>query len=301
MHSSGAFLNSVLERARSLIEEPVVESQYNDSFLARQVIPPEYAIVLGALSLGMDNPIVMRLTVTITSGTAYWRLPPCVRQVWRLALVPVSGSPNLIKDFWPRGEDHPFGPGWRIEGREIVFDPPVTSDQTWSVWFVPSADVIPHVGTGTIQASGSEVVLSAAPSLGILDRRDQAYMGCTIRVLGTTTHEERVIQEYNPTTRVATLRSALTANTSGTATYEVAPLGWAALWDAVAIRTAIRLGAMRNASEKKLAVLEGLYNRALKAARDQLGNMQGRRTKGFERRSMDHPDYVEYPTTSMED
>lgn len=307
MHPSGSFIDTVLERARALAEEPTADSQYDDNFLVRQVVGPEFSNVMGLVSLGAENPFVMRLQVDVRAGTQYYELPPAVRQVWRLARR-IDGD-KLVSDFFPRGWAHPLGMGWNLEGRMLSFDPVPTRDETWYVWYIPSVDFTLHKGTGTVQESSANpplwprrtrIKLAASPSVGVLDRRNNAYVGAVLRIIQPgITWQERLIVAHDASAGKLTVdvripfEEANWPGHGGSVNYEIAPVGWQALWDAVAIRTAIRIGTMRNQSEKKLALLEGQFARSIKAIRDQLGNFQGRRGKGFDPNTPDNPDYID--------
>jgi hypothetical protein len=304
MHPDYTFLSTVIERARYLAEDPTADTQYSDAFLARQVIPAEYATVMNTVQLGMENPIVMRYSVDLADGTEYYTLPPSIRQIWRVGKIDDNGA--VTHDWYPRGEQSPMGKGWAIEGNMLTFNPIPSSAETWTIWAVPSADFMCHKGSGTLtnistttSELGHTVALASAPTLGLLDRRPNAYAGAVLRLVDDNMPiQERVIQSYNVSTRVATVRTPFESTgvvALGTATvkYEVAPYYWQGLWNAIAIRTAFQIGVARNLSEKKMGMLDGLYRHAIKTTRDQLGNMMGRRTKGFNMMTLDNVDFVQ--------
>lgn len=291
MHTSGSFLDSVIEYARFILEEPAGDTQYSDAFVARQIIPSTYDEVMNSIALGQENPILFRYTISLAASTEYYVLPPCVRQVWRLGKIDTNGA--VTHDWYPRGEFSPLGRGWSIEANTLAFSPIPSQAEDWTLWYVPSCDFMCHKGSGTVVGTARDTIdLAASPSLGILDQRPNAYAGAVLRVIHSgAPWQERVISSYDVATRRAVVRVpfATTGYPAAAAaiTYEIAPIAHLSLWKAIACRTAFNLGVARNVSEKKLALIDAEYRRALKAIRDRLGNIQGRRNKGFDRMSYD--------------
>lgn len=297
MHPSGSFLMTVIERARFLLEEPGGDTQYPDSFIARQVIPPEFATVMNSLALGQENPILFRMTISLVDGTEYYVLPPCVRQVWRLGKYD-SETGVITHDWYPRSDQSPMGKGWALEANTISFSPTPTSAEDWTLWYVPSSDYLCHQGSGTVSGSlRTSIVLASTPTLGILDQRPNAYVGAVLRVIHTgAPWQERVITSYDVATRTATVNIPFDSTgypaAAAAITYEIAPIAWQSLWATIALRVAFQLGVARNVSEKKLGLLDGLFNRSLKSIRDHLGNLQGRRPKSFNNQTYDNRDFT---------
>lgn len=67
--------------------------------------------------------------------------------------------------------------------------------------------------------------------------------------------------------------------------YEIAPLGAEALYEAIAARASMKLGAFRNISQAKRQAIQFEYASALKSITDNLANMQMRTGKSFDRGS----------------
>lgn len=296
MHSNGSFLYTVIEKARFLLEEPSADTILDD-FIARQVIPDAYEEVLNAVRLSQENPWLMRFTFSTVADTRYYPIPPGVEQVVQLvSLDDDSGDPAT--DWRPRHNLHPYGPGWRLEGNLIVFEPVPTEVEDWTLLFIPSGDVMLHYGSGTVVGSARTTIqLAAAPTLGLLDQRPNAYVGQVLRVLHSgCPWGEQVIESYDVATRQATVRLPFASTgypAAGNAiTYEIAPLGWRSLWTSVAHRATITVGTMRSKSEHQMNLYHALYNMSLKTVRDKLGNYLGRVCKSREIRTIDNDDFV---------
>ncbi len=295
MHTSGSALLTIIERARYLLEEPAGDTQYSDAFIARQIIPAEYTNVMNSIQLGQENPIVHTVTIPIVEGTSYYQLPPCIRQIWRLGKIDDEG--HITHDWFPRGDGSPIGKGWAIEGNMLSFRPIPQNDEDWILWFIPSVDYCPHKGDGTVIGSARTTIqLDTSPSIGIMDQRPNAYVGAVLRIINSgTPWQERIIDTHDVSTNRVTVKIPFDSTNYPSAatsiTYEIAPIGWQGLWNAIAIKVAFQMGVARNVSEKKLSLLDGQYRWAIKAIRDQLGNMQGRRTKGFDAMTFDSIDF----------
>lgn len=296
--STGSMIASVFDMARAIVEEPIGESQYDDAFLARQVLPACWTKVWNACRLGAQNPALIKFTFTATAGVEEVRLPPCIGQIWRVGKFN-STTGELTDDWRPDGEFHPWGPGWSIQQNMLTFRPyPVRTETDWAIWFVPSADALLHRGTGVAQSTTRlGVALDATPDIGLLDPRVNAYVGSVFRLINNTgvPVDERVIKTFTASTRVATWSLAFDSTnypaSGASVNYEIAPLGYNAVWDALSYKIAMWIGTARNISEKRMAFLAREYQESLKAARDVLGNYNLRRQWHVDWRNYDNPDY----------
>ncbi len=322
MHSSQSFLQTIIEQIRFYVEDVTTDAKYSNGFLAQNVIQPVTADILARLNLNQDNPIVIRHTIALRENVEYYQLPPTVQEVWRLALLDTNG--NVIRESYPRGAFHPAGPGWSLEGNTLAMRPFPQGGETVQIWYVPNQDVLFHTGTGYLQ--GDEFVLAGSPTLGLLDRRHNAYVGCMLRLIPATgLIQERIIRGYDAVNRVLYLRSpfdpefALEADSSGTLSswsgsstssaafttsgwsssgsvgyaqttlYEIAPPYISALWEAISLGCALKLGIARNIRPEKLQGLEREYKKAMKTIMDNLANLQMRTGKSFDKNTVDNP------------
>lgn len=296
MHSSGLFIKSVIEKVRLLLDVSEAD-KYTDDILSRQFIPAAYASLWQWLTMCQDNQLIFRQSVSLVAQQATYILPPCVGSVVRFGKR--NSTSGLIEADWRPQRDHsPFQRGWAIEGNELVLDPlPAANDTDWILWFEPSGDCNIHYGSGEL-TSTTTLTLASSPTLGMLDLRPNSYVGMVVRVLHDTSWQERVVSEYDVTTRQVTFRTALTDTGFAlpeTVLYEVAPLGYHTLWQCIAMAVALEVGAAINISEKKMTYIQALRDTHRKAIADKLGNLMQRRGKSFDPLTVDNPDYVYDP------
>lgn len=318
MNSDGSFLTSILEQVRFYTDLPTTDAKYSNAMLVQNVIYPTVADILARLNLNQDNPIVIRHSIALVEGQQYYQLPPTVQEIWRLASLDENG--RVLRDAYPRGVYHPSGPGWSIEGNVLSILPFPQEADSIEIWYVPTTDVLFHKGTGYLQ--GDEFVLSNAPTLGLRDRRHNAYTGCILRLIPTTgVIQERMIKGYDAANRVVHLRlpfnpeypadsSGSLASWSGsssssggfstslisssgdypqTVAYEIAPPYSSALWEAIALGCSVKIGIAANMRGEKLQLLEREYKKAMKTITDNLANLQMRVPKHFDKHTTDNP------------
>jgi len=134
--------------------------------------------------------------------------------------------------------------------------------------------------------------LTGTPALGVIDRRDNAYLGCVLRILTSTgIVEERIISKWtkNATFFETQVRLPFTYATPGSITVEYAPFGLESLFEAVAVGGAIKLGTYKKISGAQFQMLQLQYKDAMKTAMDHFANKQMRTGKYFERSTADNP------------
>lgn len=320
MHSSGSFLRLIIAQARFYLDEVTVDAKYGDSFIVSNLIYPVMTDVLARLNLNQDNPITVRHEIVLKTGVEHYILPPTCQEIWRVATTDENN--RILADWYPKGQMNPMGPGWSIEGNSLTVRPLPTASAAMQVWYIPTGNVLSHLGTGYLQ--GNELVLAGTPTLGMRDKRPNAYTGSVLRILGET-WQERIIQSYDVRQRIVTVRVPFeeeweetssentevtggtfsgsstssggftTSNVSSsggyaqTVTYEIAPVYSAALWEAIACGVALKIATARNAKETKVALIEREYRKALKTIIDNLANLQMRAPKGYDRDTVDHP------------
>ena len=307
MHSTGSFLNTVIERVRGYLDEP--SSKYTNDYLVRNIIMPEMVNVLSRLSLNFDNPVVVRHNVTFVSGTEYYQLPPNVGEVFRL--VKLDSNNSVIKEYLPMGQFSSQGPNWSLEGNLLSCRPKPDVSDTLTVFYIPNGDFLPHYNAGQGQLSSDRKTLTLClPSqvtLGAIDRRPNAYVGATLRLLkntagNSTIVEERIIDSHTLSATDAgddqvTVRVAFDTSAYGSKTdihYEIVPQGFQSLMQAVAAASAINLAVMKDVTAKKMQFLQLEYRKAIKTIGDNLSYMQMRKPKSFQKNTVDNQDRHTY-------
>lgn len=304
MHQSRSILLTIIERIRGYLD--TTEDKYSDDYLAQQVVMPEFVNVWSRISLGMQNPIVLRHRITTVQGKQSYQLPPNVGEVW--GVYQYGDDDRIAREFRPRGgEWTPGGPGWRIEGNTLFFRPEPRAGEDWDVLYMPNGDFLMHYGTGTVEAaegsdssssSSSEAqeldtfTLSSNPVVGLVDYRPQAYAGSMLRIIPASgVVEERIVREYDPETRVVTVDPAFEYRTAGESVdYEIVPMAAQALADSVAASGALRHGVALDVSQKKANMLTMEYRKATKTILDNLNNVNQQLPKHFDKKTHHNPE-----------
>lgn len=297
MHLTNSFLYTVCDRMRAYVDEPDLDAKYNDTYLCRHIIGPAMVDILSRLNNTIGSPLICSFDITLTASNTAYYLPPCVQQVLRVITTDTNGSPIL--DAIPRDIFHRNGPGWRLEGTPGALSfttpsAPVGADQVITVWYIHNGDVRPHYGDGTLTLASTvpTITLDLLPTIGDLDRRPNAYVGCVLRIIPTTPQpiEERHIisHTYSGGVWTITLDRPLTYTSNGTVAYEIAPAGSESLYEAIAVWGAMKIGTALRLSEVHQRSLRTQYLAALKTIGDNLTDIQGRMPKHYAKDTIDN-------------
>jgi hypothetical protein len=304
MHATHSILYTILERLRFYLDEATLDAKYDNDFLLRHVIMPEFVTVYSRLARNFDNPPIIRHPIPWVAGQEYYVLPPNVMELIRVAELSDEGR---VKQEWiPRGEFDRRGPGWALEGNMLVWRPIPQTTQDLDIWYIPSGDFLMHYSDDgeTFDTTGDGLVdtldLEGEPvALGALDIRTNGYVGGTLRIIRPDDKnliEERMIETYSPDAaggpRLTVRRpftSAISPSTpSAGVKYEIVPLYAQALASAVAASGAVSLGTAKSISEKKMKFIMVEYRKHLKTVGDQLANMQARIYKSWQKSTVDN-------------
>lgn len=293
MDATGGFIQTVIDRTRAYLDDPSLDAKYDDNFLVKHVISPMFASIASRINNSTTNAISVWIPFPITKLQPYYQLPPCVGEVWRLAQR--NNDTWVSREAMPRTEWHYRGPNWKVEGNMMVFSP--TPDQDYldlELQFMHNGEVMPFRTTATLDATKSILTfaLTNTPEVGVIDRRDNAYLGSMVRILTSTgIVEERIISGWtkNSTNWQTTVRLPFTYAAAGTVTVEYAPFGLESLFEAVAVGGAIKLGTYKKITGSQFQLLQLQYKDAMKTAMDHFSNKQMRTGKYFERSTADNP------------
>lgn len=292
-------IKTALESIRFYIDEPDTTGggRLSDSFIIRHILSKAVANVFGRLVHGTSIPILVRHQVDITADQEYYTLPPCIQEVWALGIESTRGE--LQEEIIPRGNFNPYGPGWRIEGSMLAVSPWPGESRTFHIWYVPSPEFMMHYGeTASINADGTQVTLAQSSDsnfLGGLDSRTNAYAGAELRVLTTAQGwEQRTVESYDATTRVATLRRPLSSSyfSDTNVAYEVCLPGFVSLWNAISLEACMQVAVNRKVTEVKWRMLQQLRSEAMKTIQDRLHTFQNRMPAAWETDTLDRPSTV---------
>ena len=292
-------LDNIIEKARFLAESDKSASR-SDSWIAEYLVGPAIEQVISQANLSSDAPIFIDHTITLVSGQTHYLIPPSIGDV--LGVFQYDEWKNLEKDWIPTSPRNLKGPGWRLEGNMLVVEPTIRdvgNEPDWVIRGIPTGDVQTHKGTGTVVGSDrTQIQLAAVPTTGVLDRRENAYVGQVIRIIDTEVPvQERVITSYNAATRTATVNRAFSDfpaassssdyETGAEVTYEVSVFGWQSLWDPIACHVAQQLGVPAGFSRVRMQNLDILFQRAMKTLLDRVATRNVRRGPGYDENTLD--------------
>ena len=293
MHASGSALLTIIERVRAYLDEAALDAKYTNDYLVRHVICPEMVNVMSRLSNNADNLVRVRHSISLVKDQEHYILPPNVGEIYRFAKMDSDG--RITNESMPRGEFNPRGPGWHIEGNCLSIRPFPAEDDTCEIHYIPNGDFLPfYASTGGTLLS-TTTFLFGTPDIGGIDNRENAYAGAILRLWSNGgSIEERVIDSYDASTKIATLRRPFSGDVGSPdvgATawkYEVAPIGMNSLYQAIACSCAINLGAARNVTQKQMQFFVIQYKMAMKTIGDNFSYMQARVPKRYDKNTVDN-------------
>lgn len=295
MDTSGSVLKTFTKRVRLLGDEPSDDAIYKDSDLINHFFGPALSDVWARLNMASRGKVMIRHALSIVQGQEYYDLPPNIGRIKRMGRIDSDGTP--FDEVVPRGEFHPGGVGWSVQGNTLQISPTPIGSGTVYIWYVPTGSVNCHYATdGGLYATDTTnctFTLSTSPALGQLDRRPNAYAGQVLRILGSTVHQERVIESHDITNgRVTVRRPFNPAPGTSLVTYEIAPIASESLIQALAIRGAMLMLAMKRASDTQRQHLNQELRAAMKTVLDDAINVQARTGTAFERATSDNLDLI---------
>ena len=227
-----SFLSRAIDLVRLYTNEPAVNARYSDAQIIT-MLEGAYCLALGEINRQKDRPIVARITLDLSTATEYL-IPGTLGSVWAVYETETSTGEKAF--FSPRGPYNPRGGGVWHEGNLIRVQSSnyVNQGITLTVECLPTGLARLHNGTCTVGADGTTVVFGATPHAGTLDTHVDAYVGSMLRIFNVTGSgasgnyiQERVITDYDETTRTATVTPALSpvpaAGSGGYIFYEVCP------------------------------------------------------------------------------
>lgn len=296
MNTSMSFLDTVLDRVRFYLDEPDVDAKYNNDYIVRHCICPAMVDVVSRLNNTTQGQIILKYDISILSTETRYKLPPCVQEVVRFVVTDQNN--NMILDISPRDRMDYRGQNWSLEGfpgsMEFVLEGLVTGSTTAQIWYVSNGDVIPHKGSGTLDAGLDTMTLATSPTLGELDRRIGGYNGQVLRLIPTGTAgivEERIIKKhyYDGGWKVDTYLPFTNATAGSGKLYEIAPVGSQPLANAISLWAAMQVGTARKVTQAHYERMRTGYVQALKTIGDNMTGMQSRVPAHFVRATPDNP------------
>jgi len=264
-------LYTMLQRVRWGLPEQVEKEMSND-YIMRAVIQPKLAEVMMMMNARSDSQIVSRLSMTFVNNQEYYAVPSCIYKALRLTQLAAGGT--IEKEVRQRDDNDPKGNGWAIEGTRISIRPnPIAEKLTgYSLWYVPSGDFMPHYAKdGSLATSGTVLTLTSgglfSRQLGVVDKRDNAYVGATLRVFEADgSISERTITAHSAASGTVTVTEAFTTAT-GTVAYEIVTPWMNTVISAVVSRSILELMTLKGQlPETDMAILSESAKSAITSA-----------------------------------
>lgn len=285
MATSPYFLDRTIALVRRLADEPTINAKYDDNELLEH-IEQSFQVVLADLNSAADHPMLGRLLLHLKAETYDYFLPPSVDSIIQIAEYDIE-TLRVLAQVFPRPGSSWGGPGIRIEGRVLRPEPFYRGADRWIVvTYVPNGDFRLHRGEGTATADADELILAAAPSSGILDTRENCYLGAVLRIVSDASGfiQERTIVEYDRETRLAEVAPDFDPVLAGTILYEITPTYGRLIEKLVAYDVAIDLVVIAG-DEKRTRLLTGQRLRTLRSLRMTLSRAGGIGGDHFEHRT----------------
>jgi hypothetical protein len=288
-------LAAAVSEVRLYLDDAATLPKWTDSRILK-VMSDIWSQVLVDVMNHAANPVVASYNFTLTSGQRRYPLPCNVGEVLRVA----KYTDNVMDWEWfPLSQYNAYGYGFRFDGTsalEAQYAPSATGDVV-TVEYVPSGDVALVSGTiAKTAATTTTLTLGGATvTLGNLDQRPNAWLGCAVNVFKSAESDgtlrvpsgftlfpiqERIVASQASATSTITLASPLDFDPSALASaallhFEVYPLEAPSVWPAIILRTAARIAMIEEKTRKQQALLAE-YQGAVRAAVLKSANFQTR-------------------------
>jgi hypothetical protein len=264
-----SFLSRCITDVRESLDEPTASAKYSDSRII-ELLEKAYILVLNEKNRNSKTPAVVKQSLTIASGTTEYVLPHVLGSVYGVYDLDNDTGCKIFYD--GRSRYNSFGQKLWLEENTLHIQ---TVDSfglgsTLTVEWIPSGVARLHNGTCTISDDGLTVTFGSTPNAGELDTHHQAYAGSVFRCLGvdgsTVTGnylQERIITDYDETTREATLDVALSpipTTDDGYIYYEIAPAISKGMDTVVALYTAYRIMTTEGNLKRAKGILDAYRN-----------------------------------------
>ena len=294
-------LHMILEKTKTIIGDVAKELDYSDDYIFRHGIVPEYSRVMSRIQNTSSDYIISKHSITLVKDQQYYHLPASIGEIVRIVSMYDDG--RIKTEMLPRSQYSNRGPNWSLEGNRLAIRPYPTGAETdtYEIWYIPTHDAKPHYAEdGHLNSDAKTVILSqtsggwASQILGDIDRRDQIYVGSTIRILEAAgLVEERIIIAHDPELYTVEVDIAFTDEESNNSDiiYEIVPVHFGAVTEAVAQGAAMNLlvGARRVTKSQHVMLLSN-FKSAMKTAMDHFTFLQNRIPKKYEKDTVDNRD-----------
>jgi len=261
-----------------------METGISNDYIMRSAVGPKLAEVSTLINGISDSQTVVRQNITFVSDQEFYNLPPCVGKILRISKLSTTIKKGLVVDeIRQRDENDPNGEGWSVQGLRLSMRP-IPYDYAgegvnlanYTIWYTPSGDFMPHYASNGSLADGEKVLTLSGGNLfsrqlGTIDKRDNAYLGATLRVFQEDgSIEERTITAHDAGAGTVTVTEAFTGFASAgpnVCAYEIVSPWMYSIMSAVVARSILELVALKGQiSESDMAIVAESAKSSLTAA-----------------------------------
>lgn len=286
---SGGAIAAAVARIREITDEPDVQAKYSDARLV-SLMNEAWQTVTYDLYAQATNPPLARYTVTPVKDQFHYHLPANVGEVRRVCRRNSDGV--MTAEIIPDPSLSVSGPGFRIEGlHSFYLNPPIkdSNADTFDIEYIPSGDTILQTGSVSVSGASTTVLpLASSPTLGEVDRRPYAYLGCYLGIYTGSANpsgydvfpvQQRIIEDYDIANQTVTVSVAFDFDPSDlgggeTVSYEIYPMEAPIIWPVIT-REVARLIAGMEGDERRFKMLNALKSEAVRSCALTWANMEG--------------------------
>jgi hypothetical protein len=310
---------TAIQRVRQLTDEPSDRAKYTDSHIL-QLMSESWNEVLQDVFGSAQNIPLARHSLSLVAGTRYYDLPCTVGELLRFD---VKDGNIKVAEIYPGNLQNPWGVGIHVEGtRRILLDPKPIQSMTVEVLYIPSGDILMHVGealTSTGSTSGLKLRIPLHPILGntagSIDRRPNAYVGSFFTGYLTNGSlpsgyfqfpiQQRIITSYDVADASITVEPNFDFDISKLEDpgqimmYEVVPFEATAMWPCIVRHTARHIAAVENRMDR-FKMCNQLYAEAKRSVQLRSSNALTKSGMSMDPRVSSNPDFHTFWYTGIE-
>lgn len=287
---AGGFLRRIINIVRKAVDQPAYNAKYQDTDLI-EMMTVQWPLLWTDFKLTAEDYPIVRYDIEVVADVQEYFLPPSVGEIVRVYKVEESSG---LPQWEIAGSSffNPAGPGWTIEGNILRLTPKWKQGETLRIEYIPSGEVSPHEGVGTMPSTTTLLMGFDQLVAGTMDRRANAYAGYMLRVFGSSSSPVEVLERVVSASSGLTLTFAPIAGEvwEGDLDYELVPVFAKQTEGVLGLKLARRILSQEGDSDRyKLITQE--FVEAMRNARLSLINAQSRRASHLEGDTIDNPRY----------
>jgi hypothetical protein len=273
--SGSGFLSDCVTLVRRMTDEPSLIPKYTDADVVEHVTSA-MTVVMSEIHNNSDHNILCRFDIQLVSGQQTYIIPPNVGEIWNVRKMSTTTPVRPVYEVWADNHWSSHQSGFVIEHNEFRLLTDWRSTDILEILYVPNGEAYMHKGTAQSATAGT-ITLATAVTDGTMDTRANAYAGYLCRVLSDTTKyvQERIIDSYVNTTKVATLTTDWSPTPTGTIVYEVLPTYSNIIKHAVCMQAAMDILG-NEGNSKRMQLIERRYLVKIRALRQMITKKSSR-------------------------